>query len=175
MSCSFSNVLKTPTAISDHDAPIAFLECPMSDFKSFKREIWLYDRADKSKFAEKLDEIDWNTMLPESKTTNEMCECFTIEFLKIAKKCIPTKIVTVRHNDKHWFNNDIRHEIRIRDRLRKKAIKSNCENNIMKYKKQRNKVNNMKKIAKENFETNLDCLISKQPSNSKTYWKLMKR
>ena len=61
-------------------------------------------------------------MLPESKTTNEMCECFTIEFLKIAKKCIPTKIVTVRHNDKHWFKIDIRPEIRIRDRLRKNRL-----------------------------------------------------
>ena len=47
----------------------------------------------------------------------------------------PTKLVTVRHNDKHWFNNDIRPEIRIRDRLRKKEIKSNSENNVIKYKK----------------------------------------
>jgi hypothetical protein len=35
-------------------------------------------------------------------------------------------------------------------------LKSQNENNIIKYKKQRNKVNNMKKIAKEKFENNLD-------------------
>ena len=40
--------------------------------------------------------------------------------------------------------------------LRKKLLKSQNENNIIKYKKQRNKVNNMKKIAKEKFENNLD-------------------
>jgi hypothetical protein len=62
------------------------------------------------------------------------------------------------------FKNNIdtrkRKEIRIRDRIRKKKLKSQNENNIIKYKKQRNKVNNMKKIAEEKFENNLDnCLL----------------
>jgi hypothetical protein len=46
-----------------------------------------------------------------------------------------------------------------RDRLWKKLLKSQKENNIIKYKKQRNKVNNMKKIAKEKFENNLDNFL----------------
>ena len=37
--------------------------------------------------------------------------------------------------DKPWFSNEIRKEIRIRDRPRKKLLKSQNENNIIKYKK----------------------------------------
>jgi hypothetical protein len=33
------------------------------------------------------------------------------------------------------------------------------ESDTLKYKKQRNKVNNMKKKAKENFESNLDNIL----------------
>jgi hypothetical protein len=38
----------------------------------------------------------------------------------------------------------------------------------------RNKVNNLKKTAKEHFEQNLDTLILENISNPKTYWKIMK-
>jgi hypothetical protein len=43
----------------------------------------------------------------------------------------------------------------------------------LRYKQQRNKVNNLKRNAKENSEKNLDTIIE-NVSNSKEYWKLMK-
>jgi hypothetical protein len=48
------------------------------------------------------------------------------------------------------------------------------QSDIDKYKKQRNKVSNLKKTAKEHFEQNLDTLIIENISNPKTYWKIMK-
>jgi hypothetical protein len=30
---------------------------------SFKREVWLYDNVDKQKFIEKLEIVDWRTLL----------------------------------------------------------------------------------------------------------------
>ena len=48
-----------------------------------------------------------------------------------------------------WFNNDIRKEIRLRDRLRKNVLKFGRESDILEYKKQRNKVNNMKRKQKK--------------------------
>ena len=85
-----------------------------------------------------------------------MVEEFTHLCLDIARKCISTKTITVRDYDKPWLNNEIRKEIRLRD--------------ILKYKKkQRNKVNNMKKKAKENFESNLDNIILDNSTNPKTY------
>ena len=43
-----------------------------------------------------------------------------------------------------------------KDRRRKNVFKFGRESDTLKYKKQRKKVNNMKKKAKENFESNLD-------------------
>jgi hypothetical protein len=66
-------------------------------------------------------------------------------------------------------------EIRLRNRLRKKnVLKFGRESDTLKYKKQRNKVNNMKKKAKENFESNLDNILLDNSTNPKTYWKIMK-
>jgi signal recognition particle GTPase len=61
-----------------------------------------------------------------------------------------------------------------KDRLRKNVFKFGRESDTLKYKKQRNKVNNMKKKAKENFESNLDNILLDNSSNPKTYWKIMK-
>ena len=70
------------------------------------------------KFEEILNEINWNEQLDHLNDVDEICEKFTKCFLKITKECIPRKMVTIRNNDRPWFNNEIRKEIRIRDRLR---------------------------------------------------------
>ena len=50
MNYIYSDVLKIPSEISDHDSSVAFLQCPKSAAGSFKREVWLYDKVDKQKF-----------------------------------------------------------------------------------------------------------------------------
>jgi hypothetical protein len=76
--------------------------------------------------------------------------------------------------DRPWFNSELRRETRKRDHIRKTAKKYNKQSDIDKYKKQKNKVNNLKKTAKEHFEQNLDTLILENISNLKTYWKITK-
>ena len=43
---SFSDALKIPSDISDHDASIFFLDGPIFQTRSFQREVWLYERND---------------------------------------------------------------------------------------------------------------------------------
>jgi hypothetical protein len=78
--------------------------------------------------------------------------------------------VTVRNNDKPWFTSELRTEIRRRDRFLKIVLKSKRESSILRYKQQRNKVNSIKRNAKENFEKNLDTIILENASNSKECW-----
>jgi hypothetical protein len=112
---------KVLSDISDHDASIIFIECPKFQTISFQREVWLYERTDNEKFASKLDTVDWNSLLSDSEDVDEMCNTFTETFLRIARECIPTKMVTVRNSDRPWFNSEFRREIRKRDRIRKTA------------------------------------------------------
>jgi hypothetical protein len=77
-------------------------------------------------------------------------------------------MVTVRNNDRPWFNSELRREIRKRDRIRNTAKKYSKQSDIDKDKKQKIKVNNLKKIAKEHFEHNLDNIILENISNAET-------
>ena len=65
-------------------------------------------------------------------------------------------MVTVRNSNRPWFNSELRREIRKRDCIRKTAKKYSKQSDIDKYKKQRNKVNNFKKIAKEQSKNLLE-------------------
>ena len=149
MNYIYSDVLKIPSEISDHDASVAFLQCPKSVSVSCKREVWLYDKVDKQQFIEKLGIVDWITHLCQFDDVDDMCNQYTKPFLELARECIPTKTVIVRYNDKPWFTSEIRKEIRIRDRLRKVMLKYHRISDICKYKKQRNRVNNLKRLQKK--------------------------
>ena len=91
---------------------------------------------------------DWSILLEGS--LNEACILLTF-FLEFVKICIPSKTVTVRLNDQSWFATKIRHSSRIRDRLKKKSIKTGSSNDLTNYKHIRNKINNLKKHVQENI------------------------
>ena len=151
----YSDVINIPRNISDHDATVAYIDCSKGISTTFKREIWQYDKIYIEKFDKTINDIDWNDKIVNFDDVDDMCNEFTKTFLEIARDCIPTKEIIARKNDKPWFNNTLRKEIRIR----KKVLKHNSESDITKVKKQRNKVNNMKKIARENFENDIDNFL----------------
>ena len=74
------------------------------------------------------------------------------------------------------MTSEIRKEIRIRDRIRKKYIKNKIGTNERRYKNQRNKVNNLKKSAKENVYVRINESLSDLKNTScKQYWKTIKK
>ena len=86
------------------------------------------------------------------------------------------KTIIIRPKDKPWFDSALRKEIRIRNRLRKIALKSNKAEDIKKFKISRKKIDNMKKYAIiDNYYKNLEFpLLDSSKNNSKLYWKLFK-
>jgi hypothetical protein len=98
MNYIYSEVLQIPSEIIDHDASVAFLQCPKSVSLSFKREVWLYDTVDKQTFIEKLEIVDWITLLCQFDDVDDMCNQFTKTFLKLTRECIPIKTVIVIYN-----------------------------------------------------------------------------
>jgi hypothetical protein len=82
-----------------------------------------------------MNEINWNESIGFLSDVDDMVEEFTKLSLDIARQCIPTKTITVRHYDKPWFNNEIRKGIRLLDRLRINVFKFGRESDTLKYKK----------------------------------------
>jgi hypothetical protein len=127
----YSDVINIPRNVSDHYVAVAYIDCPKGISTTIKREIWQYDKIDMDKFDKYINVIDWNDKKGNFDDVADMCNEFTKTFLEIARDCIPTKEI-VRENDKPWFNNTLRKEIRIRDRIRKKVLKHNGESGITK-------------------------------------------
>ena len=118
---------------------------------------------------------DSEAEINETLTVDESCENFTKTFLRFCKTCIPCSNVLIRPNDKPWFTSVLRYNIRLRNRLRKKAFQTNSEADIQQYKNQRNHVNNMKKHAKDNYNNNLEDTILNTERGNKTFWQVMGR
>ena len=68
-----------------------------------------------------------------------------------------------------------RYNIRLRYKLRKKSFKTESTQDLLLYKCQRKKVNNMKKYAKENNINNILETISiyENGNSNKTFWQIM--
>ena len=92
--------------------------------------------------------------------------------MELIHECVPNKVVLIRPNDKPWYDSTIRSYTR-RDRLKRKAVKTTRTEDWRKYKNMRNKVNNLKKYAKERFFNNIEnTLIETSDLNPKAYWQL---
>jgi hypothetical protein len=97
---------------------------------------------------------------------------FADAFLTIAKECIPTREVTIRTDDKMWFDSNLHRKSRRRDRLQKAFLRTKTVSAEKQYTKQRNRVNNLKKQAKELFYANInENLDEVETTDSKMYWK----
>ena len=75
----------------------------------------------------KITEIHWENVIDAEIDIKSACSNFTKKFLNIAKTCIPTREITIRSDDKVWFDPDLRRESRKRDRLRQIFFRTKTE------------------------------------------------
>jgi hypothetical protein len=170
-----SGALALPQYISDHKATFVCLPFSYDTGCSYKRIIWLYNKADFNSLNHMIGSHDWSFLECKTLTLDEACLQFTKVFNDFVKKCIPNKTVLIKPNDKPWFDGTIKRYIRIRNRLKKIAIKSNKTNDWGKYKTMRNQLNNSKKHAKEHFFSNLEVnLINLQSNDKRGFWKVIR-
>jgi hypothetical protein len=102
---------------SDHNATKMSLQIPNYLQKTYQRTIWMYRNADFDKFNKLIRQFNWEeSFFTLVNDIDEMADFFSNKYLEMAKECIPTKVVNIRSTDKPWFNSEIRHHIRIRDR-----------------------------------------------------------
>ena len=168
-----SGVLPTPNDITDHFATYIVLPHDYSVSSAYTRRVWFYKRADFEKLENNIRSFDWECLSDGS--VNDCCTLFTNKFMEFVNESIPHKDVTIRPNDKPWYDSEIRKKSKKRDRLKSKAVKTALRSDWTKYKILRNKVNNLKRHAKETFYNNLEfSLISNFNNNKKDFWKIIK-
>ena len=168
-----SGSLDVPDSISDHKAAYITLPFQYDTEGAFNRLIYLYKNANFTLLKQKLSNGVWTCLREE--TIDEACSKFNDTFLDLVNSCIPSKNVLIRPDDKPWYDSEIRRVSSKRDRLKRKSNTSGNPNILARYKIFRNKVNNLKRHAKEQFYNNLELSIYDFHSNDKKqFWKVIR-
>ena len=168
-----AGIFETLNHISDHYATYVFIKNNFIENTPFKRQVFNYKRADFVLLNSLIINHDWSFL--QNGTLDQSVTQFNSKLLELVKRCIPTTLVTIRPNDKPWYNSEIRKTSRQRDRQKRKALNSGRTSDWAKYKSFRNKVNNMKKHAKETFFNTLEFNIRDlNANNPRLYWKTVK-
>ena len=170
---TYADTLDIESIISDHKATLVLFRFDSTPLICLKRKVWFYNRADFIELNQMINVKNWNTLL--SSDINEACEYFTSTLVEMMSVCIPSKEVTVRPNDRPWYDSEIRRLSRQRDRLKKIMTNRGQTSDWLRYKNIRNKVNNLKTHAKQRYFSNLDETISNSRiSDPKKYWKYLR-
>ena len=98
----------------------------------------------------------------------------TSKLIETASTCIPNKVINIRQGDLPWITNEIKKIMRKRDRLRRKAKKSNSLFHWSRFKLFRNKVVNLLRCAKKQYHESLCTRITQNKFSNKDWWKLVK-
>ena len=168
-----AGTIGVPNNISDHKATYLNLPFHYSTNYSYNRQVWLYKKANFALLKENISNYNWDCL--REGTLDEACDKFNNVFLNFARSCIPSKNVLIRPDDKPWYDSEIRKMSRKRDRLRRKYNITGNQNILNRYKFLRNKVNNLKRHAKELFYNNLELSISDFHKNDKKqFWKVIR-
>ena len=94
-------------------------------------------------------DFDWNCKLQGS--LDEASELFTFTFLNFVKQCIPSKIVTIREDDKPWYDSEMRSSSRKREKQKRTVIKTGISNDWHEYRKTQKLSKQFKETCQRTF------------------------
>ena len=168
----FSDVISpiVPNLVRFHCPILVTLKFRKSIQKTFKREVWLYDRGNYNHYRQKLNDANWDALFT-SNNINEISDNITQHILTAAKDTIPNKKVTIRPNEPEWMNSKIKTLIRQRKRLFRKAKRTNTEHAWNKFKLKRNEVTKHLREGKIKYFQKLSQDLRNNSSNSKSWYK----
>ena len=159
-----------PIATSDHCPVTCHILLKITKQPTYKRHIWLYDRADVVGFHQQLSNTPWHIMFSTTDNANEAAGCWTDLFFNVVKDFIPNKIVTVRPNDKPWVDNELKRSIKQRDRLWRKFKHTRDQQSFNIFKQARNLVVSMNRQKRNQYLHRVQESLSGPAANMKTFW-----
>ncbi len=168
-----STAVSVPVASSDHCVVEFSLLFRIRQAKSYERTMWNFNKTDFEAYREFLDTCDWDYCF-ESNDIDIAAEMWTEKLLNVAKFTIPNRLVTVRPNDKPWYDNTLHRMGRKVKRLFHIAKERNVANSWDLYKKYRNEYcREILKAKKEHEESKFNTLI-KANNSTKKWWKVVR-
>ena len=140
---------------------------------SFKRKIFLYDKADYESYRNLLSVVDWDGIF-RNDDIDIITNTITNTILDAANKTIPNRYITVKKDNPPWITTKIKKYIRRKNRIHKKAKKTNTIGQWEKCRKIRNKCNKLILNAKQSYFDKISEKINTETNGSKNWWNLVK-
>jgi hypothetical protein len=98
----------------------------------------------------------------------------TRALIDAANTNIPNRVITVRKDNPPWLTSSIKRVIRRKNRLHKRAKRSNLPGHWERFRIARNKCNNLVSNAKITHYSKVSENISLEKADSKNWWTLVK-
>ena len=100
-----SGVMDMPGSISDHKATFIYIPFTTICSLAYKRKVWFNKRANFENLNEMISTRGGNCI--NSLFVDEACDIVTTKIIDFCHACIPSKDVTIRPNDKPWFDSQL--------------------------------------------------------------------
>lgn len=99
------------SSVCDHCASYISLGFDYNIRRAYKRNIWDYKNADFDKLTHLIAESNWSSCICEGNYISQAAVNLTNHFLSCVRECVPEKTITIRPNDKPWFDSILRKTI----------------------------------------------------------------
>ena len=156
------------TGISDHSLIFAIRKISVVRKAGKTVEIINLKKFDAQKFVDDLSQQHWENVYFFAETPNAKWEIWKKLFLEVLDKHAPVQHKKIRTRQIPWITSSIKELMNKRDKLKRKAIITNLENDWLIYKKTRNKVNIKLRNSKKDYYS---TKIAGDRSNPKEAWK----
>ena len=158
------------TCLSDHE--MVFCTRKLNHYKYQPKTITCrnYKNYDNESMNKDLESVNWDQVYNAS-NVNTALNFFNETVCRVFNKHAP--IIEKRVKGRHcpWLNEEIKRVMNDRDKALRKSRKTKSENDCSRYKRLRNRCNNMLKEAKSRYQRNLLNENSLKPDK---FWKIIK-
>ena len=164
----------SPFSNIDHMPVYVTLDIETTQSKaSSSRVVWDYARMNPVLFTELLIGTKWDDILDQD--LDSATDDFTHTLLNAASKAIPKREITVRNTDKSWVTGELRRCIRKRERLFRRAKRTDCSNDWDKWRRQRSVTSDLNKRLKRSYLIKQSHQLTSQKQNPRKYHAILKQ
>ena len=165
--------LLSPFSHIDHIPTFASLKIPIAHIKTYKKEIWNYREMDIDSYIQIFENKDWTEIT--GMEINEAVNALTNFILSASNQCIPKCVIVIKEKDKPWVRKALKINIKVRNKLFRKAKVLNTEDSWSRWKVQRNLVTSMNRKLKNRHITHQVSRLLEHKQNPKKYHQILKR
>ena len=170
-----SGVIPSPDPACKHQIVGGKINLHVPPPPKYKRRIWEYGKGNSANLKTDLLAINWQeTFL--NKSLDDMVDCFTKIFLDLAKRHIPSKIITVSDKDAPWVTPAVKCALKRNKRVYSKWVKRGRDiNGKAGVNKIQNETNKAIKEAKQLYIDNLSKKLCDPNCGQKVFWTAYKK